>query len=175
MVGSGIYGYQSILARVSIVNSNEECVYDTFVKPMLKITDYRTKYSGVTIESLKNAPTFKEVQLKVYEMTKGRILVGHDIKNDLKALLLTHPKYLIRDTSTFKPLVKLRGIKPSLKFLAQKLLTKSIQSGEHSSIEDARATMQIFKIIKSDWEKSLRCKDKKTEIYREIYENLQKR
>ena len=31
------------LARVSVINENLECVYDTFVKPRNKIIDYLTK------------------------------------------------------------------------------------------------------------------------------------
>ncbi|GFY39862.1 RNA exonuclease 4 [Trichonephila inaurata madagascariensis] len=42
MVGVGPRGCDSILARVSIVNAYGECIYDTFVKPKEKVTDYRT-------------------------------------------------------------------------------------------------------------------------------------
>ncbi|MEN2497345.1 MAG: REX4, RNA exonuclease 4 [Marteilia pararefringens] len=164
MVGAGLYGYDSVLARVSIVNYREECIYDTFVKPTLEITDYRTKFSGVTKKDLKKCPQFQEVQKAVYEMTKGHILVGHGIENDLKALKLQHPKNKIRDTSSFRPFLRIRGAKPSLKRLVNYFLGINIQGGEHDSIEDAKYTMKIFKLYEKEWEKSLRCRDKRKEI-----------
>jgi len=35
------------------------------------------------------------------------------------------------------------------------VLDLSIQKGEHSSVIDARATMDVFKIVRHDWEQSL--------------------
>ena len=47
MIGVGEDGKDSILARVSIVNHFGHCVYDKYVKPTEKVTDYRTKVSGI--------------------------------------------------------------------------------------------------------------------------------
>ena len=43
-------------------------------------------------QDLRGASNFKEVQTKMYNMLKGRKLVGHALRNDLKVLLLDHPK-----------------------------------------------------------------------------------
>ena len=40
---------------------------------------------------------------------KNRIVVGHGISNDFEALLLSHPKRLIRDTSLYGPLMLVNG------------------------------------------------------------------
>lgn len=53
MVGVGIDGKDNMLARVSLVNSFGETVYDEFVAPMQKVVDYRTGVSGVRPEDLK--------------------------------------------------------------------------------------------------------------------------
>ena len=42
------------LARVSVVNQYGYCLLDTFVKPKLRVTDYRTEFSGVREEDLQN-------------------------------------------------------------------------------------------------------------------------
>ena len=47
MVGVGYGGKDSILARVSIVNHFGNCIYDKYVKPREKVTDYRTAVSGI--------------------------------------------------------------------------------------------------------------------------------
>ena len=54
MVGVGDDGKESILARVSIVNQYGCCIYDKFVKPTERVTDYRTKISGVRRADLLN-------------------------------------------------------------------------------------------------------------------------
>ena len=41
------------LARVSIVNYNGHTIYDKFVRPIDRVTDYRTWVSGVTPHNLK--------------------------------------------------------------------------------------------------------------------------
>ena len=47
MVGTGPSGESSMLARCSVVNHHGNTLYDRFVAPMEKVTDYRTKVSGV--------------------------------------------------------------------------------------------------------------------------------
>lgn len=165
MVGAGVGGRENQLARVSLVNSFGETIYDTFVAPMQKVFDYRTEFSGVRPEDLQGAPEFKTVQIDVAALTKGRILVGHSINNDLKVLLLSHPRKDIRDTANYKPFKKLLKTQyPSLKKLAKEILQVDIQSGEHSSVEDARCTMKIFQLHRKQWEKSLKEKGYKQTV-----------
>lgn len=146
MVGVGGDEDRSVLARVSIVNFHGTQVYDSFVRPKEFVTDWRTHVSGVSPKHMATARTFEEVQADVETIWKGRILVGHAIKNDLEAMMLVHPKKDIRDTSKFSGFRKYSaGRAPSLKKLAKEILGIDIQEGEHSSIEDARTTMLLFR------------------------------
>merc|ERR1719434_86596 len=77
MVGVGREGSDSVLARVSIVNHFGHPVYDKFVKPREKVTDYRTAVSGIRPSDIENANNFKEVQKEVSDILTNRILVGH--------------------------------------------------------------------------------------------------
>lgn len=145
---------ESALARVSIVDYNGHQLYDSFVLPKEPVTDYRTHVSGITPQLLRSARTLELVQKDVVKLLDGRILVGHAIKNDLNALLLAHPKRDIRDTSKYPPYRALsKGRSPGLKKLAQELLGITIQSGQHSSVEDARATMLLFRRDKDGFER----------------------
>ncbi|KAI1938554.1 3'-5' exonuclease [Ophidiomyces ophidiicola] len=144
----------SALARVSIVNFKGDQVYDSFVKPKERVTDWRTKVSGITPAKLVSARTLEEVQKDVAGLLDGRILIGHAIQNDLDALLLSHPKRDIRDTSVHPPYRKIAGgVKPRLKVLAAELLGLQIQGAAHSSVEDARATMLLFQRDKESFER----------------------
>ncbi|KAL4513264.1 hypothetical protein Ndes2526B_g02036 [Nannochloris sp. 'desiccata'] len=159
MVGVGKRGDRSILARVSVVNSEGAVVYDSFVAPTEKVTDYRTKWSGVRHSNLKDAPSFEQVKLKVKELLRGRVLVGHAVHNDLEVLGIAHPESDLRDTSRYPPLMKVLTngrIKPrALRHLAQEHLTLAIQAAEHCSIEDARASLGLYQKHKKEWEKWL--------------------
>ncbi|KAL8762050.1 MAG: hypothetical protein Q9184_001897 [Pyrenodesmia sp. 2 TL-2023] len=145
---------ESVIARVSIVNYHGHQIYDSFVQPKEAITDYRTWVSGITPRLLQEARTFETVQADVARLLDGRILIGHSVKNDLEALLLGHPKRDIRDTSRHPAYRKFAGGRtPGLKKLAKQVLEVDIQGGEHSSIEDARATMLLFRREKDGFER----------------------
>ena len=59
----------------------------------------------------------------------------------------------------FLPLRGLVGVpsntRPSLKVLSRILLRKEIQKGQHSSLVDARAAMEIYKQFEAAWEHHL--------------------
>ena len=153
MVGVGENGYESALARVSAVDFHGRQVYDSFVRPKERVTDWRTHVSGVSPKHMATARSFEEVQTQVAELLKGRILVGHDIRHDLQILLLSHPSKLVRDTAKFSGFRKYgHGPKPSLRVLAKEILGVEIQSGQHSSTEDARIAMLLFRRFKSGFD-----------------------
>lgn len=161
MVGVGPDGEDSILARVSLVNQFGKCIYDKFVKPTERVTDYRTAVSGIRPEDIKDGEDSQTVQREVGEILQGRIVVGHAIHNDLKILLLDHPKKKIRDTQKYKPFKKsVKSGRPSLKLLCREILNVKVQQGEHSSVQDAQATMRLYTLVKKQWEAEIKASQK---------------
>lgn len=161
MVGVGTLGRDSIVARVSVVNQCGHRLYDKYVAPTEKVTDYRTAVSGIRPKDLQKGESFKVVQREISELIKGRILVGHAVHNDLKVLYLDHPRRSTRDTAKYKPFRKLfHGGTPSLKRLAEKLLGIKIQEGEHDSVQDAQVAMRLYTLRKVEWEGDLKTRPK---------------
>ena len=162
MVGTGPPPHlDNVLARASLVNFHGEQIYDSYVQapPKVRIEDYRTHVSGIKPHHLKAgyARTFAEVQQDVAKLMEGRILVGHALRNDLSALMLSHPKRDLRDTSRHpKFRIDSKGKPPALRNLARSELGLEIQTGEHSSVEDARATMLLFQKEKKGFEEENR-------------------
>jgi RNA exonuclease 4 len=162
MVGTGPPPHtDDLLARVSLVNFHGEQIYDSYVLPPPKATvrDYRTHVSGVTPWHLRPeyARPFAQVQREVAALLNDKILVGHALKKDMEALQLTHPKRDVRDTSRYAPFrVESKGKPPALRNLARSELGLIIQTGEHSSVEDARATMALFRKEKQGFEEDNR-------------------
>ncbi|GLC37592.1 hypothetical protein PLESTB_001669900 [Pleodorina starrii] len=161
MVGVGPRGVQSALARVSIVNSSGAVLLDTFVQPNEKVTDYRTWVSGVRPSDLASGAPYDDVVQKVGDMVKGRVLVGHAIGHDLRALRLEeHPRSLLRDTAKYPGLMKElpggRKVSASLKDLAATHLGLAIQQGEHSPVDDARAALYLYQKHHREWEAAIK-------------------
>ncbi|XP_032647989.1 interferon-stimulated 20 kDa exonuclease-like 2 [Chelonoidis abingdonii] len=161
MVGTGPGGRISDLARCSIVSYHGDVVYDKYVRPVDPITDYRTRWSGIRKHHMKNATPFKTAQKEILKLLAGKIVVGHAIHNDFKALKYFHPKSVTRDTSKIPLLNRKAGFpeneSASLKRLTKQLLHKDIQVGKngHSSVEDAKATMELYRVIEAEWERQL--------------------
>ncbi|KAK3030257.1 hypothetical protein RJ639_039840 [Escallonia herrerae] len=155
MVGVSPLGNKSALGRVTLVNKWGNVIYDEHVRPVDRVVDFRTDISGIRPRDLRRAKDFRVVQKKVAELIKGRILVGHALRNDLKALLLSHPKTDIRDTSEYQPFLK-EGRSRALRHLADEFLGVTIQNGEHCPIEDARAAMVLYQKNKKVWERSIK-------------------
>ena len=145
---------ESALARVSVVNYDGDQVYDSYVRPPEKVTDWRTSISGILPKHMTHARTLEEAQADLSAILTDRILIGHSIRNDLDAMLLSHPRRDIRDTAKHPPYRKIAGgSSPRLKILASEFLGFDIQTGEHSSVEDARACMMLFRRDRAAFEK----------------------
>ncbi|KAL5151527.1 RNA exonuclease 4 [Glycine soja] len=155
MVGVG-QGNKSALGRVTLVNKWGNVIYDEFVRPIERVVDFRTKISGIRPRDLRKAKDFWAAQKKVAELINGRILVGHALSNDLKALLLSHPRKDIRDTSEYRPFLNRSSSRRALRHLAAEHLGVNIQTGEHCPVEDARAAMLLYQRNRKEWEKNIK-------------------
>ncbi|XP_013782748.1 uncharacterized exonuclease C637.09-like [Limulus polyphemus] len=141
------------LTRVSIVNEHLKVVYNSLVKPHNKITNYLTKYSGITKPMLDSVTTrLEDVQKDIQDLLPpDAILCGHSLNCDLQALKMIHP-YVI-DTSVIYNISGKRFIKPSLKMLSYMFIGEKIQMGDegHSPVEDSSATMKLVLLkLKND-------------------------
>lgn len=56
------------LARVSIVNYNGQVLYDEYVRPEGRITNYRTWVSGVAPHHMNNAKPYKLAKEEVHKL-----------------------------------------------------------------------------------------------------------
>jgi len=170
MVGVGEGGIKSSVARVTLVDWDGRIVWDEFVRQEQEVTDYRTFVSGITPLDLEDAVvTIDECRRKVQAMIVDKVLVGHGLKNDLKALNISHHWTETRDTAKYDPFMQSRFddnvLRPrKLKELALEYLERKIQrEGEpHSAYEDAAAAMDLYRMVRRKWEKVMDYKIRKT-------------
>nr|XP_012635106.1 RNA exonuclease 1 homolog [Microcebus murinus] len=137
------YGLE--VTRVTVVNTERQVVYDTFVKPINEIVDYNTRFSGVTEADLANTSTrLQDVQTVLLSMfSEETILIGHSLESDLLALKVIHSTVV--DTSVLFPHYLGLPYKRSLRNLTASYLRQIIQDKEdgHISSEDAAACMSL--------------------------------
>ncbi|KAI0092376.1 ribonuclease H-like protein [Irpex rosettiformis] len=139
------------LARVCIIDyASGIVVFDKMVKPTKPITDYLTRWSGITAEAMEGATTtFQEVQAQVlamFSVSPTPVLLGHSLESDLKALKICHP--LCIDTAVIFHHPRGRPLKPGLAWLTKKWCGRDIQNrgeGGHDPEEDARACLDLLK------------------------------
>lgn len=139
------------LVRITVVDwDTSKTIMDRAVYPQGDILDLNTRFSGMAkiedgtiVNGQKYAPLkFAEAMQELFKHVNDRtILVGHGLENDLIACRLCHP--VVVDTALLYPENRIRTF--SLKQLAWDYLSRTIQTGEHDSSEDAIAAMDIVK------------------------------
>ena len=124
--------------------------YYTLVKPE-KYNIKSMKYHGISIDDLKNAPTFKEVAYKILETLDG-IIVGHSVEFDYRFLKKSFKKIGINFKKNIIDIVSIE------KWLAKKnnnleldLTIEGLMNRyglndyyRHNAFADAFFTAQIF-------------------------------
>ncbi|KAI7285412.1 hypothetical protein KC345_g1688 [Hortaea werneckii] len=145
------------VGRVSLVNYDGRTIYDVFAfypeeQGKRKKLAPRRLGLGVYWEDIKlrNGACFiDEVERNVEAILhRAEVVVGHAIHNDIK---LFSPgvweEVEVRDTQIYEPYREWgigRQRLPKLSVLAWSVLGWSIQGQEHSSVEDAQATMLLY-------------------------------
>ncbi|KAI9923274.1 hypothetical protein PsorP6_000704 [Peronosclerospora sorghi] len=142
------------VARIAVVDEDEQVIFDQYVKPTKHIVSYLTQLTGITKSNLANAPNLNQalVQLKRI-LPMESVIVGQSIKKDLEWLRLHKPQdykgeFDVADLFRL-PMQSTNGIVHyryfSLRHVVKYLLGHEIQEADHDPIIDARYAMKVFK------------------------------
>ncbi|XP_076464717.1 apoptosis-enhancing nuclease-like [Babylonia areolata] len=152
---------KSALGRCSIVDHRGHILFDRFVKPPDKVTDYRTRWSGLRPHHICSGIPFIAAQEMIAAVIKDKVVIGHAVHNDFRVMDLKHPVHLIRDTASCKLLREMANLPSNasaLRKLTSALLGRTIQKKEHCSVTDARACLDLFRLVRTQWEPTLLAK-----------------
>jgi RNA exonuclease 4 len=169
MVGGGPNGAIHILARVSVTGCDGAILYDKFIQPTQYVTDLRAAQNSIASIDQLSPATGAITQLQLTkELTANRLLqqslvVGHSLENDFNCLpssLLPQDQF-VRDTAHCLLLCPDPHRPRSLRALVAEKLGLAIQQDDarkHDSTEDARAVMQLYLHVRTQWE-TMRAED----------------
>lgn len=130
-----------------------------YVVPSEKVVDWRSKFSGITEDTMTSAihsgaafKSWREARAKLWEfMDDSTILVGQSLNYDLEVLGICHAKIvdtsILTAESVFPSIISTKPLPRmwSLKSLAKDFLSLDIQNSNsgHSALEDAYAARDI--------------------------------
>ena len=142
------------ITEIAIFIYNGEKIVDKFeslINPSKEIQPFVQRLTGINNELLKDSPKFIDVSKEIFEITKNKIIVAHNvdfdyriIKNEFQNI---NVKY-IRDTLCTVELSKL--IFPDLKsYKLTNLLSNFgiVNENPHRANSDALGAVELFKIL----------------------------
>ena len=155
MIGVGPKATTSELARLSAIDwFTGELLIDALVQPVCAVTDWRTKWSGITAEIMEVAVISgdafngsSEARAELFKhMDSEKVLVGHALHYDLAALGIHHN--VVVDSAVLAKKAVGKNVKRDwgLKMLCKELLGVTVQAhgnDGHDSVEDALAAKEV--------------------------------
>jgi DNA polymerase III epsilon subunit-like protein len=154
------HGRQTLAFLSAIDFLTGEVLISRYINPDDKVTDWRTKFSGITKAIMTTAivsgaafKNWREARDNLWEfMDDSTVLVGHSLNYDLEVLGIFHAKVvdsaILTAETVFPSIVSTERLTRmwSLKNLAKQLLNLDIQTSNHghSALEDAYATRDII-------------------------------
>ncbi|KAG7371790.1 hypothetical protein IV203_017932 [Nitzschia inconspicua] len=156
------------VARVTLINWDNETILDTFVKVPVPVTDFYD--TGIQPEQIStaspHAKSFASVRQTVESTLKGKILIGHEVEHHLMMLGLTHPWTDTRDSAKFFQalLIQADGCPPpSLEGLCKERLQRVLPPRGHAErpMQNCIAALDLYKKNRKEWEEFLIAEAKK--------------
>lgn len=131
--------------------------YETLLNPGMRIPTYIAGFTGINNEMVEDAPVFKDVALRLFQLLEGKVFVAHNVNFDYsfvqKAFADVGIRYEARRLCTVRLSRKIiPGFKSySLGNLCQQLGIPLVNA--HRAMGDAAATVVLFsKLLAKDEE-----------------------
>jgi DNA polymerase III subunit epsilon len=128
-------------------------ILDELVNPERQISEPSIKIHHITQEQVKNKPVLKELDEKIYNFLENTVLVGHNLKFDIKFIIRSAPyttiAHRVKNIVTIDTIYLAAGIYPHFKsyelsFLCENLKIQTKDQTRHSAIGDSVITARLF-------------------------------
>ena len=147
-------GGKNKITEIAIFNTNGHEIieeYHSLVNPGLKIPSHITRITGISNETVQDAPYFYEIAKNVLTITKDTIFVAHNVNFDYNVLKNEYRELGYQYNRKKLCTVKLsRANFPGLKSYSLGKLCNALNIPifqRHRAVGDAKATYLLFKKI----------------------------
>ena len=151
----GKFNKEKIIEIAVIIYDGEQIIetYSTLVNPCVKVDFYVQKLTGIKNSDLKKENTFNHYAKKVLNLVKNKILVGHNVEYDYRVLKNEFKNIGIDyKAKTLCTIEMSKKIFPDLESYKLKKICNHFNielNNHHRAFDDAKATSELFKIIRS--------------------------
>jgi|TARA_B100001094_G_C18033273_1_gene721232 DNA polymerase-3 subunit epsilon len=148
----GVFNKEKII-EIGLIKYDGSRVLETFqslINPFVKIDPFIERLTGIKNKQLYKSKSFKSYSKKIYDFLKDSIIVGHDVKYDLRVLTNEFKKEKIFIKN--KSLCTLEMMKEKYSNLSSyklKSLSKEFNIdlfNHHRAMDDAKATLELLKL-----------------------------
>jgi len=162
---------EECITEIAIIRYSNNKILDQFsslINPLREIQPFVQKLTGINSNMVKNAPKFYQVAKRIIEITEGCILVAHNSNFDYRILKIEFERlgYEFR-LKTICTVALSKKILPNIESYKLSKITKALGipiGKSHRAMNDAQATLKLFKILLS--------KDKKKLITKSMIKNI---
>jgi len=128
-------------------------ILDELVNPERQISEPSIKIHHITQDQVQNKPVLKELDEKIYNFLKNTVLVGHNLKFDIKFIVSSGPyttiAHRVKNIVTIDTIYLAAGIYPhfnsyELSFLCKTLKIQTEDQRRHSALGDSVITARLF-------------------------------
>lgn len=157
-----------VAAHCAIVGYNGDKIFKDYICHDMfnEYDEDDIDWRGLDPNKVKQGKSFERARKEILAILKGKLVVLHDIKHDLRSLQIhlvrDIPLEKIRDSSTCCVLRQEAGMSlmqqnVELKKLYKCITRKVIQRRTpHDPIEDASATMELYRLYENEWEQEIK-------------------
>ncbi|CAG8824072.1 23466_t:CDS:2, partial [Gigaspora margarita] len=136
----------TVVVQVAIVDYDGNILLNEYVRPDAPISYWRTSRDYLYIN--------------VHQIVKDKIIVGFNLFNDITGLRINNSPDMLRDVELCPKYKRAGGGTISLKDAVLMDLNRTIQQNIfHDALEDALATMELFRVNRDFWDDMIPKRD----------------
>ena len=126
---------------------------DELVNPERKISQRSIDIHHITDAKVKNKPTLRQLDNKIFKFIDGTILVGHNLKFDINFIIKSAPltviSHKVKHLISIDTILLTAGLYPTLKsfelsYLCKHFKIKTKDQVRHSAVGDSIVTARLF-------------------------------
>ena len=151
----GKYNEEKII-EIGILVYDGNNIIETFqslINPQKKVDYFVLKLTGIKEKELKSCKTFKDHAKEIKKLLKNKVIVGHNVEYDYRVLKNEFKSIGIDyKAKTLCTIEMSKKIFPDLESYKLKKICNHFNielNNHHRAYDDAKATTELFKIIRS--------------------------